>query len=132
MAVYRYDKSLIDVVWNGRNITGYGDSIITVEHNADVMSPTTGVKGDTVLNWSEDKNASVTLTLLQQADDNAFFEAAARNKITGPFTAQDRNTGRIIVRSAVAAIMRRPNYERSNDTTMSPWVIFCTQCYFEG
>lgn len=130
--VYKYDISLVNSVWNGRTPTGYGDSIISVEPEAAVMTPTTGVKGDVTFTWSENRNVTVSFVLMQGSDDNAYFEEAARNKVVAAFMCEDRNTGRIIVRSAQTTVSARPNYTRNAEASMNTWQIFCAIAYMQG
>ncbi len=127
-----YDVSKIDLTWNGRLFTGYGDSILSVEQGADVATMFKGVTGRVVFVWSADTSAMVTVTLEHTSDDNVFLEAAAKAKVRATILAKDRALGRVIISGADAIVMRRPNWARAAEVSNNAWVFGVANASSDG
>ena len=60
-----YDPKKVNVNINGKIITGFSpDGVINVVRNEDIVTPTTGTKGDVTYNENANESGQVTLHLL--------------------------------------------------------------------
>ena len=60
-----YDPKKVNVNINGKIITGFSpDGVINVVRNEDIVTPTTGAKGDVTYNEYANESGQVTLHLM--------------------------------------------------------------------
>lgn len=97
---------------DGHRVRGYGeDTVISVEYNSDKSMLKTGAMGDYVWSISNDKSATITLTLLQNSISLSFLEDLANREEPFPVTLVDMNDD--IIKSAPHAMIEQiGNYER--------------------
>lgn len=71
-----YDPSQIDVVFAGRRLDGFGeDTFVEIAHEAPGFSDRVGVDGRVTRSKSLDRRATITITLMQTSESNAWLSA---------------------------------------------------------
>lgn len=130
MAVKSYDPAQVTVVFGATIVGGYApDAAISVEHDEDDWSLQIGVGGEDTRSKSNNKSATVTLSLMQSSASNDLLSAqrAADVNTPGgvggyPLLIVD-GSGRTVLSAETAWVQRPPTAEYSRESSTREWVI---------
>ncbi len=87
-----YDPKKVNVNINGKIITGFSpDGVINVVRNEDIVTPTTGAKGDVTYNENANESGQVTLHLLGSSSSLPFLRSLAVKRKEIRLTITDAN-----------------------------------------
>lgn len=87
-----YDPKKVNVNINGKIITGFSpDGVINVARNEDIVTPTTGAKGDVTYNENANESGQVTLHLLGSSSSLPFLRSLAVKRKEIRLTITDAN-----------------------------------------
>ena len=112
----KYNPKKINVIANGRYITGYADgTFITAERNEDSRVPNTGAHGDVVVTESADRTGTVTVTLNQTSPSIRELRQLAKNGTVFPVQIVDANTQTVRAGGTQATILRTPGLEYGDE-----------------
>ncbi|AYV94643.1 phage structural protein [Fusobacterium necrophorum] len=89
---YNYNSNKHDLVVNGTRVTDYGkDAKYTVAYESDFREVVTGADGDTITVEKNDRNALITVKILQSSPLNIIFSQLASSDKEFPVLLTDRN-----------------------------------------
>lgn len=122
---YNFDSKLHDIIIDGIPVSDYGDDIkIKIAYDEDFRSLTTGVDGATTINEHHNRNAKITVNILQSSPLNAVLTELARNKRTFTIAHVDRNfNGDVGAFSTKAYFIKTPDLEIGKEAKSREWVI---------
>ena len=87
-----YDPKKVNVNINGKIITGFSpDGVINVVRNEDIVTPTTGAKGDVTYNENANESGQVTLHLMGSSSSLPFLRSLAVKRKEIRLTITDAN-----------------------------------------
>ena len=87
-----YDPKKVNVNINGKIITGFSpDGVINVVRNEDIVTPTTGAKGDVTYNENANESGQVTLHLMGSSSSLPFLRSLAVTRKEIRLTITDAN-----------------------------------------
>ena len=87
-----YDPKKVNVNINGKIITGFSpDGVINVVRNEDIVTPTTGAKGDVTYNENANESGQVTLHLMGSSSSLPFLRSMAVKRKEIRLTITDAN-----------------------------------------
>lgn len=87
-----YDPKKVNVNINGKIITGFSpDGVINVVRNEDIVTPTTGAKGDVTYNENTNESGQVTLHLMGSSSSLPFLRSLAVKRKEIRLTITDAN-----------------------------------------
>lgn len=87
-----YDPKKVNVNINGKIITGFSpDGVINVVRNEDIVTPTTGAKGDVTYNENANESGQVTLHLMGSSSSLPFLRSLAAKRKEIRLTITDAN-----------------------------------------
>ena len=87
-----YDPKKVNVNINGKIITGFSpDGVINVVRNEDIVTPTTGAKGDVTYNENANESGPVTLHLMGSSSSLPFLRSLAVKRKEIRLTITDAN-----------------------------------------
>ena len=87
-----YDPKQVNVNINGKIITGFSpDGVINVVRNEDIVTPTTGAKGDVTYNENANESGQVTLHLMGSSSSLPFLRSLAVKRKEIRLTITDAN-----------------------------------------
>ncbi len=129
MAVDTYDPKGVNIAVAGSFIDGFADGeFINVDRDEDSYSLTIGADGKSARARSNNKSATITITLLQTSDANDTLNAfhAADELLAGsgvfPFFLNDIN-GRTVLVAETAWVQKPSPVSYSNEMSDRVWVI---------
>lgn len=87
-----YAPKKVNVNINGKIITGFSpDGVINVVRNEDIVTPTTGAKGDVTYNENANESGQVTLHLMGSSSSLPFLRSLAVKRKEIRLTITDAN-----------------------------------------
>jgi hypothetical protein len=126
-----YDSNQVDVVFNGLTIdSGRADgTFVKIDWEADRFTDKAGADGETTRSKTNDKRATITLTLMQSSASNAALSAlAALDDVApngagvGPVLIKDRS-GLSLYSAPASWIARSPDAEFAAEAGTREWKI---------
>jgi hypothetical protein len=125
-----YDPSLVDVIFAGRRIDGFGeDTFIEITKEAPAWSDKVGVDGEVTRSKSLDRRATITITLMQTSEANAWLSStyksdrnASNGAGVGAFRLADRS-GNTVFESARTWIQEEPDPSFGREAGERVWVL---------
>lgn len=133
MAFFTYNLDQVSLVFAGVSIRGeYGEGgAISIRNNAEKFENTIGQKGDVVRSRTNDKTATIELTLHQTSPYNAQLSALSRlddntpnGAGVGTFLCRDRENGDEFV-AARTWIQKDPDVTMNRKSGDRVWMLFC-------
>lgn len=121
-----YDPKKVNVIINGKAITGFSpDGVINVVRNEDIVTPTTGVKGDVTYNENANESGQVTLHLLGSSSSLPFLRSLAVKRKEVRLTITDANdAGAVQFAEERCRIIKPPDLARAKEVGSTDVNIF--------
>jgi structural protein KPP10_ORF10 len=135
-----YDADQVTVSINGIPISGYADGeFLSIEPEADNFSDVVGSDGEVARSKTNDRRATVTLTLLQTSASNALLSALANLDKAAPgglgvgaLLVRDRQ-GTAIFSAAECWISKEPTRGFGREAGPREWTLRCANLIaFDG
>lgn len=123
-----YDAKQVKVLFGGIPLGGYAaGTFVTIERVSDAWEDESGADGETVRIKSNDKRATMTLTLLQTSDSNDVLSASANldelsNGGVVPVAVSEINSTTTVF-SGKAWVKKQANIEYGKEISNREWVI---------
>ena len=128
MAVTTYDVRDVNVIVNGRVITGFSDgSSIEAEKNQDNFTPHVGVKGEVTFAESNDETGTVTITVKSTSPSYPYLTSLANRRGESaivPIQIVDLNTNSVQVGGNEARVMQPASAEWGNEESDREFSIY--------
>lgn len=130
MSVAAYDPAQVGIVVGGSLITGFApDTFIGIDQNNDSFTLQMGADGDAARSKSNDRSATITLSLLQTSLSNDVLSALHNLDINSPsgdgigaFQVRD-NSGNLLVRAAKCWVRKPPTVEMGREAGVREWTL---------
>lgn len=112
----------------GRNITGFGDGSITITPNGALASFSIGMQNDRAVTKNPDRSATLSFTLQQNAEDNAYLTALinasdiSKEWISDVCKVHDPSSPTLPILKD-CSLLTRPTYSRGKEQTDVTWEI---------
>ena len=128
-----YDADQVSITFGGVLIeSGYADGqFLSIEWDNPQFSDVAGTDGEVTRSKSNDRRATITVSLMQTSDGNAQLAAiAARDRLepngagVAALQVNDRN-GNSLYEAAAAWISQTPNVTFDREATQRDWTIRC-------
>lgn len=121
-----YDPKKVNLVINGRIITGFGDgSVITVTRNEDIVTTAVGVKGDVTYNENANESGNIALTLSGTSSSLAYLRALAVKRRELSVMIVDANDASAVnIAEDRCRILKPPDVERAKEIGSTALNIF--------
>lgn len=129
--VKTYDPRNVQIICGGVPISGFADgTFVSVASDEDLYNKTVGADGEVSRARSNNRAATVTLTLKQTSQSNDVLSAfaaadAASNGGVFPLMIKEIGTGSTLVFAQAAWIQAYPNVDYSKDIEDRAWVLAC-------
>lgn len=125
MSTKIYDFNNVNIIVNGRFITGYFEgSNIVITRNADKYIKSIGVKGEISYAKNNDKSGTVTFSLEHNSPTNDFLTQIANSDDFAEVSVIDSNKdGKINIASNECVIMRPADLTRGLEISGREWTI---------
>ncbi len=128
MAVGTYDPSQVSVIVAGLPLSGFGpDTFVSIEQDEDSFELLVGADGEAARSKTNNRSATVTLSLLQNSASNDALSALHNLDIEspggdaiGPMLIKD-NSGRAIVSAAKVWVQKPPTVEYARGVSVREW-----------
>jgi len=91
--MYNYNPNDTTITVNGVFITGLGEEMISFEFDEDQFEAVTGAQGDVVVNESNDKRATMTLTVQASSPQNSMLRDYAKKGTVFPIWGVNKSIG---------------------------------------
>lgn len=125
-----YDPSEVLVQFGAITVEGYADgTFVVIEDDEDAYSMQVGTDGEAVRSKSNNRGATITITLLQSSSSNDLLSAqhnldrlSSGGKGIAPLLIKDNN-GLAIYTAETAWIQKRPSAEFAREATSREWVL---------
>lgn len=131
--VKTYDPNDVQIIMGGVPITGFADgTFINIAHDEDAYTKTVGADGEVSRARSNNRSATVTLTLKQTSASNdalSGFYAADELSNAGvvPLMVKEIGSGRTLVFAQAAWVQKVPDVGYSKDVEDRAWTIATAQ-----
>lgn len=128
MTVKTYDPAKVDVIFGTDILSGFGpDTKISVAYEEDSWVTTIGVNGEGTRSKSNNRSATITVTLMQSSDSNQFLSAIAEiDRLTNggalPLTIRDSSSQGTFHFAESAWIQKVPDAEYGIEIGTREWV----------
>lgn len=86
-----YDPTKINIVWNGRQLRMFGESVFTLARDEDNVELIKGVQGDSTYVENANKAGTLTIVLSQESPDLNYIEQCAEKRVMGNLAITDSN-----------------------------------------
>ena len=132
-----YDPRNVTLAVFGHNVKGFGQSMITVTPNSDLLSHTSGAQGDQAPTVIADRSAILEFTLQQNSPDIAvlleFINLADSTGEwpSGACTIKDPSAPVLPIMKN-CQLMRRPDFSRGSDQTDVTFQLFVGELSYIG
>ncbi len=115
--VASYDPKKVNLVINGKAITGFGtDGVITVTRNEDIVTPTVGVKGDVTYNENANESGNIALTLMGTSSSLPYLRNLCLKRTPLSVTIADANeVGAVQFSEDECRILKPPDITRAKE-----------------
>lgn len=122
---YNFDSKLHDIIIDGVPVSDYADDTkIKIAYDEDFRSVTTGVDGATTTNEHHNRNAKISISILQSSPLNAILTQLARSKKQFTVAYTDRNfNGDVGSFASLSHFVKIPDIEIGQDAKGREWVI---------
>ena len=128
MSVKTFDPSQLAVSIGGALLTGFADgTFVKVSRDTDAFNLTIGSDGEGTRVKTNNKSATIVVTLQQTSSSNDFLSGlAASDELSNggavPLLIKD-NSGRTLFSAETAWVQKYADAEYSNDVTSREWTI---------
>lgn len=129
MSVKTYDPSSVLVQWGAYTLSGFAaDAAISVEHDEDDWSLVVGVDGEGTRSKTQNRSATVTISLMQSSASNALLSAARELDLNTPGGVGGQPllikdfSGTSLYAAETAWIQKAPTAELNREATTREWV----------
>ena len=121
-----YDPKKVNVNINGKIITGFSpDGVINVVRNEDIVTPTTGAKGDVTYNENANESGQVTLHLMGSSSSLPFLRSLAVKRKEIRLTITDANdAGAVQFAEERCRIIKPPDLAKAKEIGSTDLNIF--------
>lgn len=123
-----YDPSQVAVIYGGQPLTGFGDgSMVEIEYDEDQWTLKVGADGENVRVKNLNRAATIKITLLQSAADNAVLSGLwqadqLNNGGKSPFLVNDKS-GTSLAACEQTWIQKLPKAVFAKDAEMREWTL---------
>ena len=133
IAVTTYDPKKVNLVVNSRIITGYAsDSMIAVARSEDIVTTSTGVKGDVTYNENANESGTITITLSGTSSSLPYLRNLALKRTQLSVLMVDANAdSNVYVSGYRCRVTRPPDLNRSKEIGSEPVTIFVPALNYE-
>lgn len=131
--LYTYDPREVVVTFRGIPLTGFADgTFMNLERTEDTFTESTGASGETSRAKSNNRSASLELTLQQTSPSNDVLSIAhsqdeKANAGVGEVLVKDAK-GTTLVVSPAAYVKKPPAVEYGKEITGRAWTLFLSEC----
>lgn len=132
-----YAKDMVSFTIDDREVIGLweGDDVISVERQTDLGTPMTGADGSSIVSFTSDQSALLTVKLQANSAANTYFEKWVKARRMG-----STRLLRVAVRDTAtgegggctsAVIVKEPSKSWGGTATEREWQLFCN-CWQEN
>ncbi len=130
MGLKTYDPNEVSLIFAGAPISGFADgTFVSVDQNEDSFSLVVGSDGEGARSKNNNRSATLTFTLLQTSESNAFLAAAHNADILsangdgiGPVLVKD-GSGNSLYTADKAWVRKPPTAEFGREVGSREWVL---------
>lgn len=121
-----YDPKKVNLVINGRIITGFGDSsMISVTRNEDVVTTAVGVKGDVTYNENANESGNIELTLSGTSSSLSYLRnLAVKRRELSVMIADANDASAVNIAEDRCRLLKPPDLERAKEIGSATLNIF--------
>lgn len=112
-----YDPKKVNLVVNGRIVTGFGDgSMIAVTRNEDIVTTSVGVKGDVTYNENANESGNIALTLAGTSSSLPYLRSlAVKRKELSVMIVDVNDASAVNIAEDRCRLLKPPDLERAKE-----------------
>lgn len=112
-----YDPKKVNLVVNGRIVTGFGDgSMIAVTRNEDIVTTSVGVKGDVTYNENANESGNIALTLAGTSSILPYLRSlAVKRKELSVMIVDVNDASAVNIAEDRCRLLKPPDLERAKE-----------------
>lgn len=117
-----YDPQKVNVIYNGRLLRMFGDSLFTLTRDEDNVTLKKGCKGDSTYIINANKAGKLTVNLQQESPDIPYLERCCEKNTQGNLTITDANDSGTVFSAQNCMVQKLPDRARSKEAADVPVV----------
>ncbi len=110
-----FDPQKVNVIFNGKLLRMFGDSLFTLARDEADVSLKKGVKGDSTYVINANRAGKLTITLQQESPDIPYLERCAERHVKSSLTITDANESGVLFFAQDCMVEKLPDRVRGKD-----------------